>query len=137
MPGAPNVCRNIVIWEQLSVRKAAGLMDAHIQRSVVFAKTHRRWHDKSSQAREGLHAKTFVGQGTQIVSTIAHGVEHGVYLELRSAFGGDYKILEQARDNNLSVLINQLQALFAGYGVTFRGLAGRFGYQTPSYYSGE
>jgi len=137
MPGAANVCRNITIWELGSVRQAAGLMDAHIQRSVTFAKTNRKWQDKSSQAREGLQGRTFVGQGTQIVSSIAHGVEHGVYLELRAAFAGDYKILEEARDYNLSLLINQLRALFEGYGVTFRGLAGRFGYQTPSYYSGE
>jgi len=137
MPGSEIVNANITLWERASVLQAAALMDAHIQRSVAFAKTQRRWDDKTSAAREGLQGKTFAGQGTKIVSSIAHGVDYGVYLELRGDFHKKYAILEKARDYQIGSLIKQLQALFAGYGVNFSGLGRSIGFVSPSYYSGE
>lgn len=48
-------------------------------RSKVHAQ--KRWHDITSQAKEGLHAGAVI-RGNKIIVYVAHSKDYGVYLEL-------------------------------------------------------
>lgn len=47
------------------------------------------WEDRTKQAREGLEAEPFFGTISGIV--LAHGVDYGIWLEIR--FGGELAII--------------------------------------------
>lgn len=120
MPGASMVAANITLWEVTSRRAAAAVMDRFIKRAQAYAQTNRRWQDRTGAARGGLTGYT--EPGVKIVSTLAHMVEHGIYLELRYDFDGLYKILEEAISDGLPSLLSELRGIYGGgVGVSFGG----------------
>ena len=104
-------------------------MDQHIQRSLAYAKTNHRWQDQgksgnsqqtSGGATSNLLAKT-QREGAEITSTIYGNIMTNVYLERAWFFNDRYKILEEARDNNVQLLWMQIRTILGG-----GGLFGRF-----------
>ncbi|MCK9600913.1 MAG: hypothetical protein M0R06_17865 [Sphaerochaeta sp.] len=120
MPGASTVAANLTLWEKASKKAAATAMDRFIKSAQSYAQNNRRWQDRTNAARGGLKGET--KPGVKIVSTLAHTVEHGIYLELRYDFNGQYKILEEAISEGLPSLLSQLRGIFgSGVGVSFGG----------------
>lgn len=120
MSGASAVAANIRLWETSSRRAAVAVMDRFIKKAQSYAQTSRRWEDITDAARGGLTGST--EPGVKIVSTLAHTVEHGIYLELRYDFDGQYKILEESISDGLPSLLSQLRGIYGGgVGVSFGG----------------
>lgn len=70
----------------------AGQLEGH-------AKGHAPWTDRTSHARQGLHAGA-EENGDEFILYLSHGVEYGLWLEL--AHGGNYAIVEPTMDTHLA-----------------------------------
>lgn len=90
-------------------------MDMHIVGSESYGKSDHPWEDKSGATSAGITHAT-ENQGTQIISTVAHSSDVGLYLEKAWFFGGKYKLIERARSHNLAALWTHLRAIMSGTG---------------------
>ena len=64
----------------------------------AYAKEHRRWIDRTSNARQGLKGGVYVEQDT-VYSLVRHSMEYGVYLELSNE--EKYAILQESVNQNI------------------------------------
>jgi hypothetical protein len=94
-------------------------MDTHIKHSEKFAKTEHRWTDQTSAATGGIMSGTDK-KAASIISLVYGTVETNIYLEEAWFFQGRYKILEQARTDNIYILFSELRAIARGGGYGFR-----------------
>jgi hypothetical protein len=62
----------------------------HAPRAESYAKRNAKWHDRTGNARNGLHGVA-ESQGKTHQIVLAHGVPYGIYLEVR--FSGKYAII--------------------------------------------
>lgn len=74
-----------------------------------YAKTHRRWKDRTTHARQRLTGYTEVS-GERIRICIAHGVEYGIYLELDH--GKKYAILQEAVNSQAEEIMDGFKAMW-------------------------
>lgn len=83
--------RNKVAGTDERVHKfLTSVVQLHAPRVESAAKRNAKWHDRTGNARQGLHAVAeSSGKTHQIV--LAHGVPYGIYLEVR--FSGKYAII--------------------------------------------
>lgn len=79
------------------------------QKIENYAKTHRRWKDRTSHARQRLTGYTEVS-GERIRICIAHGVEYGKYLEL--GHGKKYAILQEAVNSQAEEIMDGFKAMW-------------------------
>ena len=130
MSGSNIVNANMTAWELGTHKALEAAMDQHIQRSVAFAKTNHRWQDQgvsgqgqqtSGGATSNIAAKTEPNPA-MITSQIYGDIMTNVYLEKAWFFQGRYKILEQARSNNLLALWTHLRAIMKGKGFIRGGI---------------
>ena len=79
------------------------------QKMENYAKTHRRWKDRTGHARQRLTGYTEVS-GDRIRVAIAHGVEYGKCLEL----GHDkkYAILQEAVNSQAEEIMDGFKAMW-------------------------
>ena len=114
MPGSENVNRNLVLTMAKKLKMAEKTMDVHIKNSQAFARSQGPWADKTGTARESIGSKTNMYVGG-IKSSVFHGknVPYGYWLEKRQDFHGAYRILEEARSNNLAMLWAALRRIFS------------------------
>lgn len=61
------------------------------QELVDYAQTHAPWDDRTGDAREGLSVQVESARGGNILVTLFHTVDYGVWLEVR--WGGKYAII--------------------------------------------
>ena len=103
-------------------------MDMHIQRSLAYAKGNHRWQDQgqsgalqqtSGGATSNLRAQT-ESRATEIESVIRGDIMTNVYLERAWFFQGRYKILEEARANNIGLLWAAIRRTLSGTGFGLR-----------------
>lgn len=80
----------------------------------VYAKTNKPWKNRTGDAQNLLNGKSQWESDNVLDITIAHGVYYGVYLETRRDFQGKYKILEEARDSQISNFKSMLMRLKLG-----------------------
>ena len=91
--GVANVIANIGKWEGLTKAGLTGLGLMAAKRAENYAKTHKKWENRTSHAVQGLFSN--IGwEGSMFYVAVAHSVSYGVYLEL--AHGRKYQILEDA-----------------------------------------
>lgn len=77
MPGAMN-------------RLIATTVELYASRGDAYMRKNARWKDRTTNARNGLHAISF-HDGKQHGIIYAHGVPYGIWLEVR--FSGKYAII--------------------------------------------
>ena len=111
MPGSGIVNRNLALAMAAKLKLAEASMDLHIKNSQSYARSSGPWQDRTGAAREGLSSKTDVG-ATEIKSSVFHTAPYGYWLEKRSDFHGRYRILQEARSNNLAMLWAALRRIF-------------------------
>ena len=114
MPGSENVNRNLVLKMSQKLELAKEAMDVHIQNSASFARSNFPWEPKTGLAGTSIFGKTKMYVGG-IKSSVSHGknVPYGYWLEKRQDFHGAYRILEEARSNNLAMLWAALRRIFS------------------------
>ena len=64
-----------------------------------YAKLNAPWTDRTGHARQGLHAGVDI-QDDQFVLYLSHGVEYGIWLELKNS--GKYAIVRPTVEAHLS-----------------------------------
>lgn len=81
---------NLDIADEKALAAIDIAMDYYVLRAVNYMRTHARWTDRTSAARNGLLAKRFGhGDGSSIV--MYHSVPYGIWLEVR--WSGRYAII--------------------------------------------
>ena len=96
MSGLNIVLQNLGKW---AVGKRAGVEAvAKITASQMqnYARTNRRWQDRTGNARAGLHGGSLWQNPFILMIFIAHSMSYGVMLELSK--DRKYAILEESRD---------------------------------------
>ncbi|KEH91681.1 hypothetical protein Z962_p0058 (plasmid) [Clostridium botulinum C/D str. BKT12695] len=94
MQGMDNTLRNL---REFTPRlKAALALDAQNIATEMeeWTKTNASWTDRTSNARQFLKATVSWKNSNELIVTLSHHVDYGVYLELCNE--GRYAILEQA-----------------------------------------
>lgn len=93
MAGLGEVLANLNKWA-MDKRIACEAVSAVTAANMTnYAKLNKRWKDRTGNARARLHGG-FYWEDTNILKTyIAHGMEYGIYLELK--YDGKYAILEE------------------------------------------
>ena len=76
----------------------------------TYAKTYARWEDQTGNARQGLHAWVEEESEEVVKLFLAHGVEYGLWLEVRWA--GKYAIIWEALSASLNDIAEMLQGIF-------------------------
>lgn len=94
-------------------------MDIHIKRSVEYAKSNHRWTDRTGAATSNIKSQTD-SQATGIESTIYGDIMTNLYLERTWFFNGEYAIIEEARNNNISMLWAAIRRTLSGTGFGLR-----------------
>lgn len=112
MSGSMEVNAKLTAWSKLTEKALEAAMDQHIKGSESFAKTGHRWIDRTGGATGSITSKTDSG-ATEITSAVGSTIMTNVYLEQRGAFQGRYKILEQARSNNLTALWARIKGIMS------------------------
>lgn len=75
-----------------------------------YAKNNHKWDNRTGSAESMLHADC-KWSGTTLDISIQHGVDYGIWLEVRRDFKGKYKILEEARDSQVDTFVSMMKAL--------------------------
>lgn len=68
----------------------AATMEYHATTATAYARANAPWTDRTSNARNGLHAVTEIGV-KQFSIIVAHGVPYGIWLEVKNS--GRYQII--------------------------------------------
>jgi hypothetical protein len=117
--GTEKVVGNLFAWVKGADKMAENAMERFGQKCEEYCKTRHPWKNDTGLAEAFLghttirHTGMMGGTTTEIIS---HGVEWGVYLELRSDFHGKYKILDESIQANMPGLMANLKAIFLGTG---------------------
>lgn len=77
----------------------------------TYAKANHPWTNRTKTAQNKLKGGYKVTENDLDIS-IKHGVYYGYYLETRADFDGKYKILEKARDSEISNFKGMIRNLF-------------------------
>jgi len=105
--GVEEIVRNINRWSERTESGIFALADIFGKGTLErYAKLNRKWKDRTSSARNGLHGGAYKKSGN-IHIYIAHRVHYGVYLE--KGMSGRYAILLptiRANKSKLSRAIN-------------------------------
>lgn len=99
--------------KQLDARTQAGLTvigSTTAAQMEAYAKGNHKWVNRTQSAENMLKGES-KWEGTTLDMSIKHGVEYGIWLEVRIAFQGKYKILEEARDSQVQTFQQMLMAL--------------------------
>lgn len=76
-----------------------------------YAQTNARWKDHSSNARQSLHAFSESLANDVVELYLSHGMEYGIYLEVRWA--GKYAIIWPTIAAHLQPIAEMLQGIFS------------------------
>lgn len=99
------VIRNL---ESSMNRRRAGLhalANGYAQEMEAYAKAHAPWHDRTTNARQGLNGSAS-SEGDNVVIRLIHQVSYGIYLE--KARSGKYAVLKPTMDKNKRKIKNEL-----------------------------
>ena len=99
--------------KQLDARTQAGLTvigNTTASQMEAYAKSNHKWVNRTQSAENMLKGES-KWEGTTLDISIKHGVEYGIWLEVRIAFQGRYKILEEARDSQVQTFQQMLMSL--------------------------
>lgn len=133
MPGSGHVIANMATWMAATLKACEAELTRHVAASENYAKAGGPWQDRTGAARGGIRHQPAFWQGTDIVAAVNHSTETGYYLENpndnvypygnKSAepFGSRYRILEEARDNNIEYTFARLRMLVGGRGFKGKG----------------
>lgn len=103
--GYQNVIRNIASMPARKEAAALALAKAYGMQCGLYAQQNRRWTDRTSHAKQGLHGDaTIVANGIRVFA--AHFEPYGVYLEL--CHQGRYSILEESLESEIGVFWKQM-----------------------------
>jgi hypothetical protein len=74
------------------------------------AKTNAQWQDQTGNARQTLHAFAVMLSADMIALYLSHGVNYGVFLEVR--YAGRYAIIWPTIEQHLPMMRQMLQEIF-------------------------
>ena len=99
--------------KNIDERAKAGLLtigNTTASQMKEYAQSNHRWTDRTGSATAEIKSKA-EWQGDTLDIWIKHGVDYGIWLEIREAFEGRYKILEEARDSQVETFKSMIRAL--------------------------
>ena len=76
----------------------------------TYAQQNAPWTDRTGSARQRLQGGV-EKRASGYAIRISHGVDYGIWLEVRHDFKGKYKILEEARDSQVDTFVSMMKAL--------------------------
>jgi hypothetical protein len=145
MPGSEIVNANMIAWEKLCFEISKGLIKAHADKSLMFAKGNHPWESRTGRTEGDLYAYTS-GRGTRIEGEVGYisvpsggdyGGSKGWWLENPNqnvhaygngpAFGTRFQILEKAISEDVDGLFSTLAAIWTGGGFGFGVTGGNIG----------
>jgi len=94
MSGSAQVIANMYKWAAEKRIGCEAVSRVNAANMENYAKTNKRWTDRTGNARAGLHGGYYWENPETLKTYIAHGVSYGVFLEL--ANDGKYAILEES-----------------------------------------
>lgn len=113
-------------YAQAIFSATAQVAEAKAREMEVWAKANAPWQDRTGAARNGLSARV-EGSRDNTTIVLSHGVDYGLWLEISN--GGRYAIIAQAVDVFGASLMDDLQRMVAGGGLSgfgFSSAASRF-----------
>lgn len=105
--GPRGIGRNVQELDRETIRRIAVAFEFQAARSTGFMKTQAPWTDRTSAARNGLHAVAIHRPGS-FELVLSHAVSYGIWLEVCNS--GRYQIILPA----LRQAIVELQSLIDG-----------------------
>lgn len=81
----------------------------------THAKQHAPWTDRTSNARNGLHADVAVIPFKAYTITLSHSVSYGIWLEIR--WSGRYAIIMPTIQNELPSVRELISGMMDGLGI--------------------
>jgi hypothetical protein len=85
------------------------VVDYQARQSETYMRTNARWTDRTTNARNGLHARTSRDRNTYTI-VLAHSVPYGIWLEVR--WSGKYGIIPEAVRQGGHELMRLISRLF-------------------------
>jgi hypothetical protein len=92
-------------------RAVTAAVEYQAGRSENYMRRNAKWMDRTSNARNGLHARTS-HTDTEHIITLAHSVPYGIWLEVR--WSGKYGIIPEAVRVGGDELMRLFTKLFSG-----------------------
>lgn len=77
----------------------------------TYAKQQAPWTDRTSNARQSLHAEVQQLSKDAVALYLAHGMQYGIYLETR--WSGRYAIIWPTIQAHLDAILKMLQGIFS------------------------
>ena len=109
MSGSAEVIRNLYAWANMKIAGIGGAGGAGATGMQNYARTHRRWVDRTGNARAGLNGGSFWQNPFMLIIFIAHSMEYGIWLEFIQ--DRKYAILEEARDSQSKNLLESAKRI--------------------------
>ena len=96
MSGSAEVIKNMYAWAVMKRAGCEGVAKVTGVNMQNYARTSKRWQDRTGNARAGLHGGSLWQNPFILMIFIAHSMSYGVMLELSK--DRKYAILEESRD---------------------------------------
>ena len=109
MAGSAKVIANMWGWAASKRIALEALSNVTAANAVNYAKTNKRWVDRTGNARAGLHGGSYWESSTVLKAYVAHGMEYGIFLELANS--RKYAILEESIQKFQNTWYNGIQRI--------------------------
>lgn len=136
MPGSEIVCANMIAWEKLCFAMSKAFFNIHVEKAHTWAKNNHPYQTQTGGSEHDLYHHVS-GSGLKIEGEVGYmsfptagalgtAGSKGWWLENpnnnvypygnknATPFGGRFKVLEQAIQNDIGVLFGQIAALYGG-----------------------
>jgi hypothetical protein len=100
---------NIDVLDERVDRALKGTALYHATEGTTYMKEHAPWTDRTTNARNGLHADTNFETKGRYEVIFAHTVHYGIYLELANS--GRYEIIMPTVRHEGTLLMDRLRGL--------------------------
>jgi hypothetical protein len=105
---------NVKVFDATLDRAVTAAVDYSAVRAEAYMKRTARWTDRTGNARSGLFATTQHVPKKLHRIILGHGVEYGIWLEVR--FAGRYAVIPQTLQTQGNDLMRLLNGLLGGLG---------------------
>lgn len=101
--------RGIAQFEIKMRDKIGEIAEEFAQELVDYARSHAPWEDRTGDARAGLSSLVEFGRGQNLVVSLFHTVEYGIWLEVR--WSGRYAIIIPTVDRKGRDLLAKMKGI--------------------------
>lgn len=108
--GAEEIEVRMTLFADKIIEAVRGVADYFQPILESYAKENASWEDRTGNARQSLHAWVEDLSKDVVALYLAHGMEYGVYLELR--WGGKYAILLPTFEAHYQAITRMLREVF-------------------------